>query len=203
MPRDVLVTGFDGGELSRVFWPTLTTVVQPLSSIAADAVAVLVDRIQGGSGALRRKRLAPELQLGGSAARPLGLPPPLVGECSRRGGSLGARGNGASASNGRRRTNRGAPDRRRIRRSLPRGIRNHNHPQGRNRGRQRNHCHTITPGTNHAAKPVRGSREEEGHNAVIHRSCVTLTGLDDEREAVPSSSVRGLRLRSVINHRRL
>lgn len=71
VPRDVLVTGFDGGELSRVFWPTLTTVVQPLSSIAADAVAVLVDRIQGGTGALRRNRLAPELQLGGSTSRQL------------------------------------------------------------------------------------------------------------------------------------
>ncbi|WP_374945482.1 LacI family DNA-binding transcriptional regulator [Agreia sp.] len=66
VPRDVLITGFDGGELSRISWPTLTTVVQPLSSIAGDSVSVLVDRIRGSTSALRRSRLAPELQLGGS-----------------------------------------------------------------------------------------------------------------------------------------
>lgn len=69
VPRDVLVTGFDGGEMSRVYWPTLTTVVQPVSSIAADAVTLLIDRIKGGTGASRRNRLAPTLQLGGSTAR--------------------------------------------------------------------------------------------------------------------------------------
>jgi len=66
VPRDVLVTGFDGGELSRASWPTLTTVIQPLPSIAADAVTLLINRIKGGTGAFRRNRLAPELQLGGS-----------------------------------------------------------------------------------------------------------------------------------------
>ena len=30
-----------GGDLSRISWPTLTTVVQPLPSIAADAVSLL------------------------------------------------------------------------------------------------------------------------------------------------------------------
>lgn len=69
VPDDVLVTGFDGGELSRVYWPTLTTVVQPLSSIAAEAVGLLIARIEGGTGALRRNRLTPELQIGGSASR--------------------------------------------------------------------------------------------------------------------------------------
>jgi DNA-binding LacI/PurR family transcriptional regulator len=69
VPGDVLVTGFDGGELSKVYWPTLTTVVQPLSSIAAEAVGLLVNRIEGGAGALRRNRLAPQLQFGGSTRR--------------------------------------------------------------------------------------------------------------------------------------
>lgn len=69
VPRDVLVTGFDGGDLSRVSWPTLTTVVQPLPSIAADAVTLLIDRVRGGTGALRRNRLAPQLQVGGSTER--------------------------------------------------------------------------------------------------------------------------------------
>lgn len=69
VPQDTLVTGFDGGELARIVWPTLTTVVQPLSSIAADAVSLLVGRIEGGTSALRRNRLAPELSIGGSTAR--------------------------------------------------------------------------------------------------------------------------------------
>ena len=66
VPRDLLVTGFDGGELSRVYWPTLTTVVQPTRSIAADAVGLLTGRIDGDLGAVRRNRLMPELQLGTS-----------------------------------------------------------------------------------------------------------------------------------------
>lgn len=69
VPGDVLVTGFDGGELSRVSWPTLTTVIQPVSSIAADAVSLLLNRIKGGTGAFRRNRLAPELCLGGSTQK--------------------------------------------------------------------------------------------------------------------------------------
>lgn len=69
VPRDLLVTGFDGGDLARVYWPTLTTVVQPLPSIAADAVSLLIGRIEGGTSALRRNRLAPELKLGGSTTR--------------------------------------------------------------------------------------------------------------------------------------
>jgi DNA-binding LacI/PurR family transcriptional regulator len=69
MPRDVLVTGFDGSELAGVISPTLTTVVQPVSSIAADAVTLLVGRIEGGVGATRRSRLAPTLQIGESTRR--------------------------------------------------------------------------------------------------------------------------------------
>ena len=69
VPRDVLVTGFDGSDLASWYWPTLTTVVQPVSSIAADAVRLLVGRIDGDDGARRRSRLAPTLQLGESTLR--------------------------------------------------------------------------------------------------------------------------------------
>lgn len=69
VPRDVLVTGFDGDEISRVYWPTLTTVAQPLPSIATEAVAMLLSRIEGRAGAMRKSRLAPELVVGASTQR--------------------------------------------------------------------------------------------------------------------------------------
>ena len=69
VPRDTLVTGFDGGELAEILWPSLTTVVQPVSAIAADAVSFLLARMEGESGALRRNLLAPTLQIGLSTTR--------------------------------------------------------------------------------------------------------------------------------------
>lgn len=66
VPEDVLLTGFDGSDLAEVVWPTLTTVVQPLSAIAADAVSFLLNRIGGDAGPCRRNRLTPMLQVGGS-----------------------------------------------------------------------------------------------------------------------------------------
>ncbi|WP_409464991.1 LacI family DNA-binding transcriptional regulator [Amycolatopsis sp. GA6-003] len=70
VPRDVLVTGFDGIELARVFWPVLTTVVQPVPAIAAEAVRLLLGRIDGSdTGAVRRNRIAPTLEIGMSSKR--------------------------------------------------------------------------------------------------------------------------------------
>lgn len=66
VPDDVLVTGFDGSELASLVWPTLTTVVQPIHSIAADAVSLLVGRIGGEAGPFRRSRVTPSLQRGES-----------------------------------------------------------------------------------------------------------------------------------------
>ncbi|MBL0885252.1 LacI family transcriptional regulator [Myceligenerans sp. I2] len=66
VPRDTLVTGFDGGELADIFWPSLTTVVQPIATIAADAVAFLRARMEHESGAYRTNKLAPELRIGRS-----------------------------------------------------------------------------------------------------------------------------------------
>lgn len=66
VPDDVLVTGFDGSEFATVVWPTLTTVVQPVTTIGADAAALLLSRIGGESGPYRRSRVSPSLQLGES-----------------------------------------------------------------------------------------------------------------------------------------
>jgi DNA-binding LacI/PurR family transcriptional regulator len=69
VPEDVLVTGFDGSDLAAVVWPTLTTVVQPIEAIAADAVTFLRHRIDGETGPVRRNRLSPSLRLGESTRR--------------------------------------------------------------------------------------------------------------------------------------
>ena len=53
-------------KLAEVSTATLTTVLQPISSIAADAVSLLVSRMEGGTGTIRRSLLAPTLQLGES-----------------------------------------------------------------------------------------------------------------------------------------
>jgi DNA-binding LacI/PurR family transcriptional regulator len=65
-PDDVLVTGFDGTELSQIYAPSITTVVQPVEAIARDAIAYLVGRIQGAESALRNSRIAPTLRIGES-----------------------------------------------------------------------------------------------------------------------------------------
>jgi DNA-binding LacI/PurR family transcriptional regulator len=69
VPEDVLVTGFDGTELSQIYSPSLTTVVQPVAGIAAEAISYLVGRIQGSESAVRSSRVAPELRLGLSTGR--------------------------------------------------------------------------------------------------------------------------------------
>lgn len=69
VPRDLLVTGFDGTELSQVLSPTLTTVVQPIEAIAADAIGFLTARIAGSAAPVRRSRVAPTLLVGGSTTR--------------------------------------------------------------------------------------------------------------------------------------
>lgn len=68
VPGDILVTGFDGGELSQVYWPSLTTVVQPVEAIAAETVSSLLARIKKPETPLRRALLAPTLQIGESTA---------------------------------------------------------------------------------------------------------------------------------------
>lgn len=69
VPDDVLVTGFDGTELSQIYAPSITTIVQPVAEIARDAVAYLVGRIQGADSAIRNSRIAPTLRVGQSTTR--------------------------------------------------------------------------------------------------------------------------------------
>lgn len=69
VPRDLLVTGFDGTELSQVLAPTLTTVVQPIEAVAADAIGFLLSRVAGSTAPVRSSRVAPTLLVGGSTTR--------------------------------------------------------------------------------------------------------------------------------------
>jgi LacI family transcriptional regulator len=69
VPDDVLVTGFDGTELSEIYAPSITTVVQPVGGIARDAITYLVGRIQGSDAPVRNSRIAPELRVGQSTTR--------------------------------------------------------------------------------------------------------------------------------------
>ncbi|HWT32407.1 MAG TPA: LacI family DNA-binding transcriptional regulator [Microbacterium sp.] len=61
VPRDVLVTGFDGIPFADLVSPGLTTVAQPLDAIAADAIGFLMARIRGDTSAARRSLVAPTL----------------------------------------------------------------------------------------------------------------------------------------------
>ncbi|KRV50873.1 LacI family transcriptional regulator [Wenjunlia vitaminophila] len=47
VPRDVVVTGFDGLPLSRLVRPSLTTVRQPMLRMGEQAVTLLVERLNG------------------------------------------------------------------------------------------------------------------------------------------------------------
>lgn len=69
VPRDLLVTGFDGGELAEIYWPSVTTVVQPVRAIAAETVAALLRRIKQPDAAFQRTLIAPTLQVGASTGK--------------------------------------------------------------------------------------------------------------------------------------
>ena len=46
VPRDLSVTGFDDSEVSRLVWPRLTTVRQPVFEMARDAADKLVRQLE-------------------------------------------------------------------------------------------------------------------------------------------------------------
>jgi LacI family transcriptional regulator len=50
VPQDVSIAGFDGGAVSRVVWPTLTTIEQPASALGRRAVSRLVEAENGTAG---------------------------------------------------------------------------------------------------------------------------------------------------------
>jgi LacI family transcriptional regulator len=72
VPRDVLVTGFDGIEMSAIYNPPLTTVQQPLAAIARFAVQFLLARLDRTEEAPRRQLVRPVLLEHESTARVLG-----------------------------------------------------------------------------------------------------------------------------------
>jgi LacI family transcriptional regulator len=47
VPGDVSVVGFDDSEVSRITWPRLTTVRQPVYEMAVAATAMLLDQLEG------------------------------------------------------------------------------------------------------------------------------------------------------------
>ena len=55
VPEDVAVTGWDNIELSRVTFPSLTTIAPDLTALADRAVKMLVERIEGYAGAGRHE----------------------------------------------------------------------------------------------------------------------------------------------------
>jgi LacI family transcriptional regulator len=68
IPNDVRITGFDGIVFAELCDPPLTTVEQPVASIAAEAVRLLVLRMDGDTSAARRSEIAPRLVVRESSA---------------------------------------------------------------------------------------------------------------------------------------
>jgi LacI family transcriptional regulator len=61
VPGEIMVTGFDGILLSALSDPPLTTVRQPVETIAAEAVRLCLDRLAGDTSPARRYLIAPDL----------------------------------------------------------------------------------------------------------------------------------------------
>ncbi len=75
VPEDVAVTGWDNIELSRVTFPSLTTIAPDLTGLAERAVEMLVERIQGFTGAGRHEIVDYTLLVRESAPDVLSRPP--------------------------------------------------------------------------------------------------------------------------------
>ena len=69
VPGNILVTGFDGTQLSELYNPPITTVNQPVVGLAQNAVAFLLSRIAEPSGAARNVRVETELIVRTSSTR--------------------------------------------------------------------------------------------------------------------------------------
>ena len=63
IPEQVRVTGFDGIQFSELCDPPLTTVRQPVNSIASEAIRILTARLQGSRAAPVRTEVAPTLEI--------------------------------------------------------------------------------------------------------------------------------------------
>jgi LacI family repressor for deo operon, udp, cdd, tsx, nupC, and nupG len=61
IPVDMAVIGFDGMAFTEHCSPPLSTVEQPVAEMSAGAIAMLLDRIKGGSSPARVRTLAAKL----------------------------------------------------------------------------------------------------------------------------------------------
>lgn len=74
-PRDMSVVAIDDFPWATAFSPALTTVRQPIDGMAEAALDMLVDRVEGRSGAPRHLVFAPELVVRQSCAAPADAAP--------------------------------------------------------------------------------------------------------------------------------
>ena len=75
IPSQLSVIGFDGIELTKYFFPSLTTVGQSIRKQGEIAASALIDRMRKGvEGRVRRILIDPELSIGEST----GAPTPFV-----------------------------------------------------------------------------------------------------------------------------
>lgn len=70
VPRDISVCGFDDTAMATTIWPELTTIRQPISGMAREAVTVLAKALGGAKGAVQHHCLPFELIVRGSTSRP-------------------------------------------------------------------------------------------------------------------------------------
>jgi LacI family transcriptional regulator, repressor for deo operon, udp, cdd, tsx, nupC, and nupG len=61
IPNDVAVIGFDGLPFTEHCSPPLSTIEQPIAEMSAAAIAMLLDRIRGGSSPARVETFAARL----------------------------------------------------------------------------------------------------------------------------------------------
>ena len=68
IPEDYSVAGFDGIEMGKYYYPTLTTMRQPCEEMARETMKILFSRIEDEKGN-KHKVFEAELQEGGSVRR--------------------------------------------------------------------------------------------------------------------------------------
>ena len=47
VPQDLKIVGYDGADMTRLLYPDLTTIQQPINQMAATAVRLLKQRLKG------------------------------------------------------------------------------------------------------------------------------------------------------------
>jgi LacI family transcriptional regulator len=72
VPGDLSVAGFDDSELSRLSWPPLTTVRQPIFAMAGAAAELVIAQAEAGTRRVEHRRLDFDLVFRGTIAPPRG-----------------------------------------------------------------------------------------------------------------------------------